>query len=174
MSLLFSTEKKITRGKKGSAVPSWGLETGRTLIFLFSILKRNISPYKHCKGTRSAMHIHLFCPPLLCWGRGQGWSPEAGSDSHQWAPSAVTQLDQLFWFLWWQNICLTVNPHWGYSIGNIILWRASTKYLMNTDFEQAGEKGKKDWREKELVDSTFCWQANKRWDISNVIQPYMR
>lgn len=47
---------------------------------------------------------------------------------------------------------------------------------MNTDFKQARKKEKeeKDMREKGLVDSMFCWQANKRRDISNVIQAYLR
>lgn len=145
----FSTGKKITRGKKGSAVPSWGSETGRTFIFLFSILKNNVSPYNRAKGTRSVLRVCSFCPLPLPLASQAGMEPRLSV--WRWAPGAVIQPHQLFWFLWWQNICLssTVNLRWGYSIGNIILWRASAKYFMNADFEQAG--GKK-MREKELVD----------------------
>jgi len=47
---------------------------------------------------------------------------------------------------------------------------------MIADLEQARKKEReeKDMREKGLVDSMLCWQANKRRDISNVIQAYLR
>ena len=77
----------------------------RTLVLLFSVLKRSISPYNKSKGTRAVLHVCSVCPSLLMLGSG----------GHLWAPSPVMQVCQLFWFLWGQNIVskeLPLNILW--------------------------------------------------------------
>lgn len=137
----FSSQKKTTRGRKGSAVPRWGSETVRTLVLLFSVLKRSISPYNKSKGTRAVLHVCSVCPSLLMLGSG----------GHLWAPSPVMQVRQLFWFLWGQNICLssTINLHWDYSTCNIVSKELPLNILWSQTWSKQGrKKGKKKIWEK--------------------------
>lgn len=130
----FSTQKK-TRGKKGLAVPSWGSETVRTLVLLFSVLERSISPYNNGKGTRAVLRVCSVCPSLLMLGSG----------SHLWAPGPVMQLCQLFWFLWGQNICSssTADLHWGYRTCNIISKELPLNILWTQTSSKQGKKKRK-------------------------------
>lgn len=86
----FSTGKKITRGKEGSAAPSWGWETGRTFVFLLSVLKSNNSAYNRA---RDLLGVRSLCPARLPLGPRRGWSPERQSEhelpGQELAPSAL-------------------------------------------------------------------------------------